>query len=73
MRSLLFVVNPRSGGRAGAWLLARLRDRMSAERVMNIDEIALSDLARAVVDRGDAVAVVACGGDGTAAAVIKAC
>ena len=73
MRSLLFVVNPHSGGRAGAWLLARLRDRLSAERVMNIDEIALSDLARAIVDRGDAVAVVACGGDGTAAAVIEAC
>ncbi len=73
VRSLLFVVNPRSGGRAGAWLLARLRERLTAERVMSIDDLALSDLARAVVDRGDKVAIVACGGDGTAAAVIEAC
>jgi len=73
VRSLLFVVNPRSGGRAGTWLLARLRERLAEERVMSIDEIALSDLARAIVDRGDSVAVIACGGDGTAAAVIEAC
>lgn len=73
MRSLLFVVNTRSGGRTGAWLLARLRERLPDERVMSIDEVALSDLARAIVDRGDSVAVVACGGDGTAAAVIEAC
>ncbi len=73
MRSLVFVVNPRSGGRAGAWLLARLHERLPSERVLNIDEIALNDLARALVDRGDTVGVIACGGDGTAAAVIEAC
>lgn len=53
--------------------MARLRERLTDERVMSIDEIALGDLARAVVDRGDKVAVVACGGDGTAAAVLEAC
>ncbi len=73
MRSLVFVVNPRSGGRAGVWLLARLRERLADERVLNIDEIALSDLARALVERDDTVAVIACGGDGTAAAVLEAC
>jgi diacylglycerol kinase (ATP) len=73
VRSLVFVVNPRSGGRAGAWLLARLHERLPAERVMSIDEISLSDLARALVARGETVGVIACGGDGTAAAVAEAC
>ncbi len=72
MRSLLFVVNPRSGGRSGAWLMARLRERLPAERVLAIDGTDLPAVARAMAERGERGALVACGGDGTAAAVIEA-
>ncbi len=73
MRSLLFVVNPRSGGRAGPWLLARLRERVPAEHVLTIDEADIPAIARLLAERSDRGALIACGGDGTAAAVIEAC
>lgn len=73
VRSLLFVVNPRSGGRQGAWLLARLKERMPPERVMTIDEADVPALARLLEERGKNSGIVACGGDGTAASVIESC
>lgn len=73
VRSLLFVVNPRSGGRRGAWLLARLKERMPAERVLTIDEADVAGLARLLAERGKSSGLVACGGDGTAASVIESC
>lgn len=73
VRSLLFVVNPRSGGRAGAWLMARLQERVPAERVVAIDEADVPAMARLLAERGERGALVACGGDGTAASVIESC
>jgi diacylglycerol kinase (ATP) len=72
VRSLVFVVNPRSGGRRGTWLLSRLQERFPAERVIAIEDADLPALARVMGDR-ERGGLVACGGDGTAAAVIEAC
>ena len=73
MRSLVFVVNPRSGGRRGEWLLARLKERFPEERILAIEEADLAGLARILGERGERGGLVACGGDGTAAAVLEAC
>jgi diacylglycerol kinase family enzyme len=64
----VFVVNPRSGGRAGRQLLAALRMHFGSERVFDLDQIDLGDLVRR--SHGRAKALVACGGDGTAAALL---
>ena len=72
MRTLLFVVNPASGGRAGFGLMARLRQQVDPERVIPLAEADLPALARLLAERADRAALVACGGDGTAAAVIEA-
>ncbi len=62
----VFVVNTRSGGHAGARLLACLRDVHGPERVADIADPRWPGLLpRAVV-------AVACGGDGTVAAVLDA-
>lgn len=65
---MVFVVNPRSGGGAGRRLLADLQARFTADRAVAIGE---TDLP-ALIGRwhGRAAALVACGGDGTAAALL---
>ena len=70
MRSLVFVINPASGGRRGTWLMARLRERFAADRVLPIHDIDLVALARSLDP--STCALVACGGDGTAASVLDA-
>lgn len=67
---LAFVVNARSGGRRGRDLLADLRRHFPADRVLDLHQ---GDLLAAVQAwRGSCRAVVACGGDGTVAAVLEA-
>jgi diacylglycerol kinase (ATP) len=72
MRSLVFVVNPKSGGRRGPWLLNRLPMRVAGERTMLLGEIDLNVLVASLQPSAGRVALVSCGGDGTAAAVLEA-
>ncbi len=71
MRRLVFVVNPGSGGRRGAWLAERLAAQVGAEAVHLLGRCDLAALARGLAGNGPEApaALVACGGDGTAAAV----
>jgi len=64
----IFVVNPRSGGRSGARLLTQLEQRLGRERVFAIGSMDLAELVQRY--HGRAEALVACGGDGTAAALL---
>jgi diacylglycerol kinase (ATP) len=72
MRSLVFVVNPKSGGRRGPWLLNRLPLRIAGERTMLLGEVDLNVLVASLQPSAGHVALVACGGDGTASAVLEA-
>lgn len=65
----IFVINPRSGGRSGARLFAQMQQRLGRERVYAIGDIDLADLVRR--HHGETEALVACGGDGTAAALLN--
>lgn len=65
----VFVINPRSGGRAGGRLLEQLRRRLGIERVKVIDALDVHALAQR--SHGRVAALVACGGDGTAAALLE--
>ncbi|MBA2482096.1 MAG: hypothetical protein H0V44_15650 [Planctomycetes bacterium] len=70
MRELVFIVNVSSGGRRGAWLLDHLRRMLGPQRVHAFAEC---DLASVIADcRAHSYAAVACGGDGTVAAVLSA-
>jgi diacylglycerol kinase (ATP) len=70
LQELTFVVNPASGGRRGRWLLARLHASVSGARVVELPGTDLARLADQARDAG--AALVACGGDGTAAALLEA-
>ena len=72
MRSLVFVVNPKSGGRRGPWLLNRLPLRVAGERTVLLSEVNLDVLVASLSPSAGRVALVACGGDGTASAVLEA-
>jgi diacylglycerol kinase (ATP) len=72
MRSLVFVVNPSSGGRRGPWLLNRLPLRVAGERTALLHEVDLDVLVASLAPSAGRVALVACGGDGTVAAVLEA-
>ncbi len=68
MRPLHFIVNPGSGGGRGQWLLSALRARgETACSIVGADLIALACVAAA-----HGAALVACGGDGSSAAVLDA-
>ncbi len=72
MRRLVFVVNPASGGRRGAWLAEGLAARVGAADVHLLGRCDLAALAQGLMVEGVGsapAALVACGGDGTAAAV----
>lgn len=70
MRSLQFVVNRMSGGRQGAWLARQLGHRFPREAVAELTGCDLRAMAARAADEG--AALVACGGDGTVAAVLEA-
>ncbi len=72
MRQPVFVVNAASGGRQGRWLADRLTERFSADQVRSLRESDLGATARALEALGDDALLVACGGDGTAAAALDA-
>jgi len=70
VRPLTFVVNQASGGRRGTWLLKHLSLRLPADRVHELPGVDLGALAAAASEDGSAI--IACGGDGTAAACLEA-
>jgi diacylglycerol kinase (ATP) len=70
MPELRFVVNVASGGRQGRAVLADLQGRFGPERAQRFDPQALEALLRACQRTG--AVVIACGGDGTVAAVLEA-
>jgi diacylglycerol kinase (ATP) len=70
MRPLVFIVNRSSGGQQGGHLLAELRSRLDPARVHELATCRLDDLITDCARRG--AAAVACGGDGTVAAVLEA-
>ncbi len=70
MRELIFIVNAESGGRRGRWLMKHLRTLFPEDRVLPLAGV---DIDRAIRrSRDEDGAVVACGGDGTAACVLEA-
>jgi diacylglycerol kinase (ATP) len=70
VRDLLFIVNAASGGRRGSALLAHLRESVGEGRALPFVPAELdTTLARC---RAEGLAAIACGGDGTAAAVLDA-
>lgn len=70
MRSLLFAINPLSGGQQGAWLRRQLAHRYPADRIHDLPGCDLRGLCERAMAEG--AAVVACGGDGTVAAALDA-
>ena len=70
MRRLRFIVNPTSGGRRGLALQRGLRLQTTPEQVLDLRTCDLDGVARLAGERGEAL--IACGGDGTAAAVLDA-
>jgi diacylglycerol kinase (ATP) len=69
VRRLVFVVNPASCSRNGRWLQARLRTLHPGEHLLCLGQADLSSIATRL--GGSDTALVACGGDGTAAAVLE--
>ncbi|GDY13213.1 hypothetical protein LBMAG53_20910 [Planctomycetota bacterium] len=69
MRPLRFLVNPASGGRQGLALLRQL-DQLAPGRVTRTGAIQLPELLAHAAGEGGAL--VACGGDGTAASLLEA-
>lgn len=69
VRTLVFVINPASGGRSGERLAVRLAAACGPEAVHNLRRTQLSSLIERLERAGQPAAVVACGGDGTASAV----
>ncbi len=76
VRTLVFVINPASGGRGGARLAGRLAATYGADAVHHLRQTNLTDLVARLERVGQsaapAAAIVACGGDGTASAVAGA-
>jgi diacylglycerol kinase (ATP) len=70
VRELVFIVNAASGGRRGRWLLEHLRTMFGVERVHPFDGGSLDGVIADCAARGRAA--VACGGDGTVAAILSA-
>jgi diacylglycerol kinase (ATP) len=70
VRPLTFVVNQASGGRRGSWLLKHLRLRLPSQRIHELPGVDLGAVAAAASEDGSAI--IACGGDGTAAACLEA-
>nr|MBA3707651.1 hypothetical protein [Planctomycetota bacterium] len=68
VRELVFIVNVSSGGRRGASLLARLQQTFAPDRVHPFAVSHLDAIVARATDDGSAV--IACGGDGTVAAVL---
>ncbi len=69
MRPLIFILNVHSGGQRGAWLYHQLELR-NAGRVVALSTEDLQTAARTASEDGSAL--VACGGDGTAASCLEA-
>ncbi len=69
MPAPLFVVNPASGGGFGAHLLRRL-EVSAPGRVHRLGAVDLAELG--ALARAEGAPVIACGGDGTVAALIEA-
>jgi|GEM_PF-3886876 len=68
--SSAFIVNSRSGGGLGRRLLVALRERVGTDRVADLTDTDLATWARRWADRAEAL--IACGGDGTVAALLEA-
>lgn len=69
-RPLVFMVNRRSGGQLGPSLDRRLREHLPAETIGDLSKDRPIDFVRQWGDRP--AAYIACGGDGTAAAMLEA-
>ncbi len=65
-----FLVNSRSGGGRGRQLLLALRQRVGTDRVADLSETDLPTWTRQWSGRAEAL--IACGGDGTVAALLEA-
>ncbi len=65
-----FIVNTRSGGCQGRTLLAALRKRVGTDRIADLASISLTEWVQHWGSQSGSV--IACGGDGTVAAVLEA-
>lgn len=72
VRTLVFVINPTSGGRHGGRLAVRLAAACPSDAVHHLRGADLPRLIGRLEAAGQPAAVVACGGDGTASAVAGA-